>query len=350
MRRVGDGARGDEAEGLGDAQARRDPDIEEKRALRPARAAGNGRGYGDAMRHAIDHHLLDFRHSGLVAPDPAGEAAFLRGFARGLRQAVNVEPLLRQFVCVAGKHRLVGGAVPDRDARIGPLVPGGGAHLLAPGRRIMAPDLEHRVEGFLHIVRAAIGKAGDDRAGGKGLGVGREHGDGHRAARRQAGDEDPGGVEALGFDQMRGHGVDGGRLAGAAPGVLGQEPVEAEVLVVLALLLRQEHAESVPVGEGEPARGLGKGGGVLGAAMQHHDQPGAAMGARRLVGEHPEISRVRPEFGPLAKRTIGCLRDGPGGRLSGQKRLELAAVAPQLGGGGFQSGHGCVLLGRLGAG
>jgi hypothetical protein len=73
-------------------------------------------------------------------------------------------------------------------------------------------------------------------------------------------------------------------LAGVAPRVVGQEPVEAEVRIVGTLLLGIEQREAGFVGELRPARMMVVGGRGLRAAVQHdHQRRSGPMAGRKVV-------------------------------------------------------------------
>jgi hypothetical protein len=191
-----------------------------------------------------------------------------------------------------------------------------------------AAALEHAVEGLLHGVRGAVGQAGDDRAAGEDLGIGREHDRGHGAAGGQPGDEDAAAVDRMRGDHALDHRMDRRRLAEAALRVAAREPVEAGLRVVLALLLREEQREAMAIGEARPAGAVIVAGRRLRAAVQDDDERRSLRQRLRHVFEHAQIAGIGAEALDLAQP----VRDfGRSGRPRGaERRLPGAPVTREL--------------------
>ena len=105
---------------------------------------------------------------------------------------------------------------------------------------------------------------------------------GHGAARRQAGDIDPGFVYRVAGDDQPGQGCQHGRLAGTVALVGRIKPVPAAHLVGLGQLLRVEHQTRCLSGQGVHARTSCEVGRILFAAVQHHQQRQARV--KRIHG------------------------------------------------------------------
>ena len=137
----------------------------------------------------------------------------------------------------------------------------------------------------------------------------------HRAARRQPGHEDATGVDRP--RRRRGHELADARddrrgLAGAAPLVLGLEPVPAALRVGAAVLLGIDRDEPVTVGRLVHPRRGGEARRVLRAAVQQADERQGDPG-------------LRP-----GRRVDERRRAAPGARAAGGQRTE---TRPRLGGG-----------------
>ncbi len=162
----------------------------------------------------------------------------------------------------------------------------------------------HGGEGFLHVAGDAEGQARHHRAGGEGLGIGGQQHRGHGAPGRQAGDENPSGVEPMGAHHAPHHRVDGGCLAGAPGDVAGLEPVEAAVRIVGAVLLGRQDGEAQALGQRHPSRRAGVGAGALGAAVQDHDQGGVGREVFGNIGQHPEAAGIEAEAAHLGEAAV----------------------------------------------
>jgi hypothetical protein len=138
-----------------------------------------------------------------------------------------------------------------------------------------APAPAHAGERPAEVGRAAISEAGDHGATREQLRISCQHHARHRAAGRQARHEDARAIDIVAVRHVADHLPDRLRLARAARGVAGLEPVEAEVGIVRPLLLGKEQGEAVPVGQPRPARTLVIARRILGAAVQHHHQRSA---------------------------------------------------------------------------
>ncbi len=109
--------------------------------------------------------------------------------------------------------------------------------------------MRHRRQRLADAGSRAERQPGDDRPAGEDVGVAGEQGIGHGAPGRQAGDEDPRRIEPVVRDDRGDGGGDRRRLAVAATGVAGLEPVEAAVGVVGADLLGEQQGEAERAGE-----------------------------------------------------------------------------------------------------
>ena len=200
----------------------------------------------------------------------------------------------------------------------------------ASARKALA--LEHAVERLLHALRRPVGEAGNDRAAREDLRIGRQHHGRHGAAGGKAGDEDAAAVEPRVGHGTLDHLADGERLALAAGNVAGQEPVEADVRVVGALLLGQEQGKAVALGERRPAGAVLIAVGRLRAAVQDDDERSAFRAALRHVGEHAQGARIGAEIRRFSEPG-SCLRQAGGRRnrrIGGEKLFEIAAIAGEL--------------------
>ena len=161
-------------------------------------------------------------------------------------------------------------------------------------------------------------------------------------------------------DHRRDHLADRQHLARTATHVPRREPVEAEVAVVLALLLRKQHRETVAVGHVRPAGAQIIAGRGLGAAVQDDDERGiggerrgdvdiavqrAGVGAERIkprqaaaVGRQPHVHRAgAAQCGEPANR-IGNLSHRPRPHQEPWHRdglCDLAALHKRWGAGGL---------------
>jgi hypothetical protein len=82
------------------------------------------------------------------------------------------------------------------------------------------------------------------------------------------------------------------------------EPVEAQVRIVGALLLREKQGKAMLVRGARPAGTAIVTARGLGAAVQDHDQRGTGVQLRRHVGAGDQVTRVRPESGEWLKARI----------------------------------------------
>ena len=152
--------------------------------------------------------------------------------------------------------------------------------------------------------------------GGVEIGVDRGHHRGHRAPGGESGHVHPGGVCPVAVGDLAGDPGDQRRLAGAAALVTGREPVPVPARVRRGGLLGVGDEQCLTLGQVVHAGGGGEGRGVLGAAVQHHDQghgaagvaggdvePVAAGAGGVAVGEG-----VKPARRPLHGRDRGPVR------------------------------------------
>ena len=131
-------------------------------------------------------------------------------------------------------------------------------------------------------------QTGDDRPAGEQLGMRRKHHRRHRAARRQPVDVDPCRIEVVAGDHVAHHLRDRGGLALPAAAVGRLVPVEAQIVIVRARLLGEQHGKAMPIGQFRPAAPAIVHAGILGAAMEHDNE-------RRVLGEVVgNISTWRP--------------------------------------------------------
>lgn len=130
----------------------------------------------------------------------------------------------------------------------------------------------HPVECLGDCLGGAIGKARDDAAASEHFWVGCEHGRRHGAPSGEARYEDALAVDAVSSDHGLDHLANGENFAGSSPRVIRLKPVETQVGVIRPLLFRIEHRESPLLGQLRPSRASVINRGILGTAMQHHDQ------------------------------------------------------------------------------
>jgi hypothetical protein len=207
-----------------------------------------------------------------VAPDAAGKA-FDQALARRLRrQAVQRAPLPEDRADVFDAHRPVGAAVPDRERRPRSLMRRRGADLRFQRCRVRAAEAVHAIDGLIGSICAAVGQARDDGAAGEDLGVGRQHHERHRTARREARDEHARRIEVMMADHRVDHLPDRQRLAVVPPDVVGLKPAEACERIVRPCLLGKQERELVPIREMRPARSVGVVVRRLQAAVQRDDE------------------------------------------------------------------------------
>src|SRR5947207_15263194 len=110
--------------------------------------------------------------------------------ARPNAYAMNIAPLLEGSFHIARVDYGVRLTVPHRNFRPFLATSRSLPDKVAPGSRRAIASLRHRLKGLLHIPRRTIGQACDDGPSGEHVGIGREHGGGHRPAGGQPNDED----------------------------------------------------------------------------------------------------------------------------------------------------------------
>ena len=248
---------------------------------------------------------FDQRTAFRVAPDLKAMLARSLGMGWLLRQTMDAAPLRDDAVRVGEVHRQVGGAMPDRDRRPRPVMAGGAAQQRLQ-RLVRRPAMAaHAVERFRDRGCGTIRQAGDDCATGEDFGIGGKHHRRHGAAGRKAGDEDAAAIDAMRDDHRLDHLADRQRFAGVAADVFGHEPVEAEIGVVGALLLGEEHGEPMQIGKSRPAGTLVVSRGGLGAAVQDDDQRRVVGEVRRRIDPRPQHARVCSEFRQV-RQAIGA--------------------------------------------
>ena len=140
-----------QAEEISDVIGRRDSRFDQERAFRAIGLVIAGQAQRRAMGHVGDGVGLDDGLAVGIPPDLARMAVDIAGRHRRRRQAVNVEPLLDDFVGVAGVHRAVGAAVPHRHFRPRALVLGGLADEIAQFAGGARRRLHHAAERFADI-------------------------------------------------------------------------------------------------------------------------------------------------------------------------------------------------------
>ena len=212
----------------------------------------------------------------------------------GCRETVGGHRLLEYLVRVDRGDGVIGGAMDDHARDGAGEVPDGGVKVAALRGGVLAAA-RHRGKRGGHGGGGAVGEPRMHRDRGEQVRVDGSEDRGHRAARRQAGHEDPVGVDrprrcasgdlADALDDRR-------RFAGPARLVLGQEPVPAALRVAAAVLLGIDHDEPVAVGRlVHPRRGR-EARRVLRAAVQHADERQGRSRARR----RPAHGRARAGF------------------------------------------------------
>ena len=290
-------------EELRDVIGRGNPDVEHERSRRAACHVARAGRERRAVRHIGDGVGVDHLVTGLVEPHLARIAVDLALRRRRRRQSMHVGPLLEDFARVRWHHGRVGAAVPDRDARPRPVVARRrAADQIAPLARRTRRTLKHALERLLHVAGRAVGQARDDGAAGEHLRIAGQHRRGHRAARRQPGDEHAAAVDAVIAHHPIHHGADRGGFAAVAPGVAGLEPVEAAVRIVRPLLLGKQQRKAITLGQRRPSGAVVVARRGLAAAMQHHDQRAGLGQRRRDVGEHPQVAGIGRKVANLDKR------------------------------------------------
>ena len=256
------------------------------------------------MRHAGDgvgfHHGLAAR----IPPHAVRIAVDLVLRHRRLGQPVQVEPLPDQRVGIGRIDRPVGIAVPHRQLRPWPFVRSGTAHQIAELMARARRSVTHFLQRLPHIERDAVRQARDHRAAGEDVRISREHRRRHRAARRQTGDEDPRTVDVMAARHVLDHLPDRADLAAVAADVVRREPVEAGVGIVGAGLLRQQQREAVTLRQRAPAGADLIAGGILGAAVQDHDQGQLLGDPLRDEREHPQVPGIGAKRGGLGEPAV----------------------------------------------
>ena len=169
----------------------------------------------------------------------------------------------------------------------------------------------HRHQCARQIRGGAGGEARMNPDGRIDLGVGLSHDRGHRAACRQAGDEDAARIDVVPSDHVLGHvGQDGG-FSAAALLMAVLEPVPAALWIHAPRLRRVQDKESLfPRRLVHPGAG-GEVVGILRASVQHHHQRQRALAC---LGRNEELvvaaaDRVRETAGDERARAF----IGPGG-------------------------------------
>ena len=159
----------------------------------------------------------------------------------------------------------------------------------------------HQVEGFGDGRRATVGQAGDDRAAGEDVRIGRQHHRRHCAAGGQAGYKNARGIQGLGADKLIDHLSDRKRLAHVTLEVAGHQPIEAEKRIVLSLLLGKQLCEPISIGKLGPARTMIIGRSCLSAAMQDNDQRRTRPQPLRDIRHGPKRTGVRTKTGQIGE-------------------------------------------------
>jgi hypothetical protein len=117
-------------------------------------------------------------------------------------------------------------------------------------------------------------------------------------------------VQAVGNDHRLDHLPDRKGLADIARSVFRQEPVEAEVRVVGALLLGVEQRETGLVGELGPSRVAVVAGGVLRATVQHHNERRAVREISGQIVSCLQRAGIGAEFSEGGQAIGGCESGG----------------------------------------
>ena len=242
-----------QAEEIGDVIGRRNSRFDQERAFRAIGLVIAGQAQRRAVGHVGDGVGLDDGLAVGIPPDLARMAVDIDRRHRRGRQAVNVEPLLDDFVGVAGVHGAIGAAVPHRHFRPRALVLGGLADEIAQFVGGTRRRLHHAAERFADIAGDAERQAGDDGAAREHFRIDRQHHRRHRAAGGKAGDIDAAGIDFVIGDHPRDHLPDRSGFAAAARDIARIEPVEAGVGVVGRLLLGHQQRKAITLGERRPA-------------------------------------------------------------------------------------------------
>ena len=170
------------------------------------------------------------------------------------RRAMDVRPLVRQFDPVLGRHRLVGGALPDRHDGPRAGVAGGVPDQIAPFGRGFGPPPEHGSHSLPHADRGFVGQTRDDAAPGEHIRVCRQQSRRHGSAGGQTGHVDPARIDGVVDAHPLDHLADRGGLALVALDVARLEPVEAPALVVRRASVPAPAARSPSVPPGRSSR------------------------------------------------------------------------------------------------
>ena len=139
------------AEKIGDVIGRRDSRFDQERAFRAIGLVIAGQSQRRAMGHVGDGVGFDDGLAIGIPPDFARMTVDIHRRHRRRRQAVNVEPLLDDFIGIAGVHGAIGAAVPHRHFRPRPLVLGGLADEVAQFIGGTRCRLHHAAERFADI-------------------------------------------------------------------------------------------------------------------------------------------------------------------------------------------------------
>ncbi len=171
--------------------------------------------------------------------------------------------------------------------------------------RIAAHDAvaAHAVERLGYRMSGAERQTRDYSTAGEDVGISSEHHRGHRATRRQAGDEDAGRIGSVAELHRVHHFADRQRFATSPSRVLRLVPVEAEVRVVGPLLFREQDGEAVFIGGSGPARAMVVATRALSTAVKHDHQ-------RSAFGQVLWDMRPGSEFDRDWSQTPGRARGG----------------------------------------
>src|SRR6185437_10140192 len=140
----------------------------------------------------------------------------------------------------------------------------------------------------------------------------------HCASGREAGNEHPGGIDAMVRHHRHHHLSDRRRLSVASFYVLALKPVETAVGIVQSLLLWQQQGETESLGQRRPSRAKIIARRALRTAVQHDDERAAVLKTQRDETEHPQRARITSELWSFSqmirrrKRTKRRPRDQPG--------------------------------------